>query len=56
MFTKMEGAIHLQKSNIIVHWLLDGEVGVYDDGFNGEGLLPWLYMTQVILSSSNIQS
>lgn len=56
MFTEMEGTIHLQKSNIIVHWFLDGEIGVYDDGFDGERLLPWLYMAQVIFSSSDIQS
>ena len=52
----MEGTIHLQKSNVIVHWLLDGEIGVYDDSFNGEGLLLLLYMAQVMFSSSNIES
>lgn len=56
MFTKMEGASHLQKSNVIVHWFLSGEMWVYDDAFNGEGLLSWLHMTQIMFPSSNIQS
>lgn len=56
MFTKMEGASHLQKSNIVVHWLLGGEIWVYDDAFNGEGLLSWLCIAQVMFPSSNVQS
>lgn len=55
MFTKMEGASHLQKSNVIIHWFFGGELGVYDDAFNGEGLFSWLFMAQVMFSSSNIQ-
>lgn len=56
MFTKMESSSHLQKSDIIIHWLLGSEVWVYDDGFNGEGLLSWLHMSQVIFTSSNVKS
>ena len=56
MFTKMESSSHLQKSNIIIHWFLGREIWVYDDGFNGEGLLSWLYIAQVIFSSSNVES
>lgn len=56
MFTKMESSSHLQKSDIIIHWFLGREVWVYDDGFNGEGLLSWLHISQVIFTSSNIES
>lgn len=56
MFTKVEGASHLQKSNVIVHWFFGREMGVYDDAFNGEGLLSGLFMAQIMFSSSNIQS
>lgn len=28
---------------------------MYDDAFNGEGLLLWLYMAQVVFSSSDVQ-
>lgn len=56
IFTKVEGASHLQKSNVVVHWFLCGEIWVYDDVFNGEGLLSWFYMAQVMFSSSNIQT
>lgn len=56
MFTEMEGASHLQKSDIIVHWLLGGEIWVYDDGVRGEDLFPRLCAAQVMFSSSNIQN
>lgn len=56
MITKMEGASHLQKRNVILHWFFGGELGVYDDAFNGEGLLSWLFMAQIVFSSSYIQS
>lgn len=55
LFTKLEGSSHLQKSNIIVHWFLRGEMWVYNDSFDPEGLLFWLFLAQVMLSSSNIQ-
>ena len=55
MFTKVESSSHLQKSNVIIHWFLGGEMWVYDDGFNGEGLLSRLDIAQVIFSSSNIE-
>lgn len=56
MFTKLEGSSHLQKGDIILHRFFDGELWVYDDGFDVEDLLSWLCLAQVMFSSSDIQN
>lgn len=53
--TEVEGAIQLQKGNVIVHWSPGVKLGVLDDRFDRQCLLTALPEPQVVLSCSDLQ-
>lgn len=53
--TEVEGAIQLQKGNVIVHWNSGVRLWVLNDRFDRQCLLTALLQPQVVLSCSDMQ-
>lgn len=53
--TEVEGSIHLQQGNVIVHRPSGVKVGMLDDIFNRERLLAVFPDPQIVLSCSDVQ-
>lgn len=53
--TEVEGAIQLQKGNVIVHWSSGVRLWVLNDRFDRQCLLTALLQPQVVLSCSDMQ-